>query len=367
VGKRPRVLLAQTTDWISISRIPAMLTRVGIDCDLVDGGGTAVSASCHIRNRTAIPGDAEGIAREVLRVGDAYDRVVMCNERLIHDVMSLGGEGANRILPGDRAGQRAMCNKTLFSPTARAGGLRVADYEITASAEQAEQAAARLGGRVVVKGRWGVGGDAVRIVDSPEAAAEAASATEAKLGMPVLVEAFVDGDLVMTPSLYHDGKLVAAMAARKLELMPNNGPSTVNEFFLMDDRLRTVCERMGEVFGLSGFASADIFLIDGGDPVVLEINPRPVPQLHLGASLGVDMAAAFADVLSGRWDGTPRLASRSRTVRLFPQGLIRSRRIHGVRKGNREWMKTPGVWADVPWEDFGLLGHHFREFAGGRG
>ena len=196
-------------------------------------------------------------------------------------------------------------------------------------------------------------------MDSPEAAEIAAS----ELRLPVLVEAFVEGELVNTPCLYEKGKLVAAMAARKLELVGENGPSSVNEFLVIDDRLRSFCERMGEVFGFSGFASADVFLVDGGDPVVLEINPRPVPQLHLGRSVGVDMGRAFADVLQKRWDGTPRLACRTRTVRLFPQSLIRTREIEGPGPGTRSWLKSPGALRDVPWDDFGLLAHHIRQFS----
>jgi len=109
----------------------------------------------------------------------------------------------------------------------------------------------------------------------------------------------------------------------------------------------------------------DTFIVDDGEPVLLEINPRPVPQLHLGASVGVDMGRAFADVLSGRWDGTPQVATRSRTVRLFPQNLVRQRALLGPREGTREWMRQSGAWADVPWDDFGLLRHHFREFVTG--
>ena len=102
---------------------------------------------------------------------------------------------------------------------------------------------------------------------------------------------------------------------------------------------------MGEVFGFTGYASADMFIVDDAEPVILEINPRPVPQLHLGASIGVDMGRAFADVLNKRWDGTPRLASKSRTVRLFPQSLILRRELEGRGPGTKSWLRTPGSLA----------------------
>jgi len=336
-----------------------MLAHEGIDCDLIDGGKTYAAASAHLTQRTAIRGGVDAIAHEVLRVAADYDRVIVCNERLIRALMRVGGDAAQAVLPGTADGQEALCTKTLFSPAARAGGLRVSDFEVAESPEEAAQAAARLGGHVAVKGRWGAAGMAVRIVDDEASVTLAAQ----ELGCPVLVEAFVPGELINTPCLYENGKLVAGMAARKLELAGENGPSTVNQFLVIDETLRAVMEKVGDVFGLSGFASADLFITpDGGEPVVLEVNPRPVPQLHIGTSLGVDMARALADVLAGRWDGVPRLATRSRTVRLFPQSLIRRRELSGALGGTLRWALTPGAWSDVPWDDAGLLRRHLREF-----
>lgn len=354
----PRVLIAQSDDWIGPARLPAMLSRAGVSCDLIDAGNTDASASSHLRGRTAIAGGIEAIAHEVLRVADNYDRVIVCQERLILEIMRVGGEDAIRVLPGSRQGLQDMCDKVRFSPAARAGGLRVADAEVADSAHEAEQAAIRLGGRVVVKGRWGAGGAVVRVAESPEAAGIAAE----QLGSPVLVETFIEGDLLIVSCLYEAGKLVAALTARKLDPMRPNGPSSVNEFLPVDERIRTACERLGEVFGVTGFASVDVFIVDDGDPVVIEINPRPGPQPHLGKSVGVDMARAYSDVLSGRWDGTPRLADRSRTVRLFPQSLVRYRELEGRGPGTRSWLASRGALSDLSWDDLGLLAHHVRRY-----
>ena len=352
----PQVLLAQPSNWISASRLPAMLAREGIDCDPIDRGKTYAAASSHVRTHTVIPKVGD-LAPEILRVADEYDRVVLCNERLIRAVMRVGGPDADRLLRGSQSGLASVCDKTLFPPAARAGGVRVADFEVVGSSEETARAAARLGGRVVVKGRWGAGGSSVRVVDSP---AEAALAAE-ELKFPALVEAFVAGELVNAPCLYENGKLVAALACRKLELVADNGPSSINGFIPIDDRLLAVCERLGEVFGLTGFASADVFLVDDGAPVVIELNPRPVAQHHVGRALGVDMARAFADVLADRWDGTPRLAHRTRTVPLFPQSLAKRHEMHGPVRGTMSWLTMRGSLADVPWDDLGLLKRHTRE------
>jgi hypothetical protein len=178
------------------------------------------------------------------------------------------------------------------------------------------------------------------------------------------VEQFVDGELINMPCLYDRGRLVAAIASRKVALEFPCGPSAINEFLVIDDRLRDLAERMGGAFGLHGFASADVFLArDEDDDVVLEINPRTVAQIHLGRLLGVDMAEAFADVLSGRWDGTPRLAAEARTVRLFPQDARRYQRRWGRVRGLLRWAAHADSWGDVPFGDLGLLGKELHLLA----
>ncbi|NTU71398.1 MAG: ATP-grasp domain-containing protein [Coriobacteriia bacterium] len=355
-----RVLVAQSVDWIGTARLLPMLAAAGVSCDLMDRGGSYASASWRARKRIAVDGAAEAIALEVLRVASDYKAVVLTDEVLIRNVIRLGGKEASRILGGPRANVRTLCNKTLFSPAARAAGLRVADFEVAESAAQAAQAAQRLGGRVVVKGRWGAGGRSVRMVDSSAAASIAAD----EVGCPVLVERFVDGELINMPCLYSRGKLVAAMAARKLELTGENGPSSINEFLPIDDRILRTAQAIGAAFSMNGFASADAFLVDDGDPVILEINPRPVPQLHIGTSVGVDMGRAYADVLAKRWDGTPRLADRGRVVRLFPQNLLHQQEALGRREGTRAWRASSGAFIDMPWNDPGLLLRDLRRMRG---
>jgi glutathione synthase/RimK-type ligase-like ATP-grasp enzyme len=358
----PRVLIASPVDWLSTSRLPAMFARAGIDCDLLDGGGTAAASSSRLHGKFVVAGGVGPVVREAVRIAERYDRVMLSTEETIRAALRLGG-GAGSVLRGSYDGLAAACDKTRFSLVAQAGGLRVSEFAVADSAEEATSAARRIGGRVVVKGKWGVGGSSVRVCDSPEQV----SSVVAELGTPVLVEAFVIGELLNMPCLYEDGMLVAAMASRKLELCAENGPSSVNEFVPVDDRLHEACAKVGEVFGFTGFTSADVILVDDGPPVFLEVNPRQVHQLHLGRSVGVDMARAFADVLAGRWDGVARLAGRNRTVRLFPQDLIRHREQQGAWAGTRAWLRSPGALDDVPWDDFGLLAHQIREYSSATG
>jgi hypothetical protein len=158
------------------------------------------------------------------------------------------------------------------------------------------------------------------------------------------------------PCLFEHGVLVAAMAAGKHRTIGAFGPSAVNIMLDVTPAMRVAAERAGAAFGLHGFVSFDFFEeSDGADPIVIELNLRPVPQLHLGSRVGADMALALRDVLSGRFDGTPRLGSAAGTVALFPQELRRLRLERGRGAGTMRWLTTPGALADVPWNDPSLV------------
>jgi biotin carboxylase len=250
-----------------------------------------------------------------------------------------------------------VLDKTRFPAAAAAAGIRVADSVAAYDADDVARAFTGLGGPVFLKGRHGLAGTVVRRADDAAAAVEAADA----LGYPVLVERATGGLSCLMPCLYERGKLVGAIAAARLRTVHAFGPSTANAMRAVDSRLIRTARAAGVAFGLHGFVSIDYFdLGDGSDPVVLEINPRPVPQLHLGRRVGVDMAAALADVMAGGFDGTARLGTAGRDVVLFPQELQRLRAEHGARQGTLRWLRSAGALADVPWNDLPLAWRHLR-------
>jgi biotin carboxylase len=295
--------------------------------------------------------DAETAAR-LLRVAGDYDRVVPCDEPLLSALLDAADPRALDFLTARPDALTDILDKTRFPAAASAAGLRVPARRVAADQTGLLAALDDLGLPAILKGPKGYGGDSVRKVSDPESAPAAADA----LGYPVLVEAFVEGALGLMPYLFERGVLVAAIAAEKRRTMKRFGPSSVNVLWEVDDDLRRVAETAGAAFGLHGFASIDLFRTPDGDgPVVIEINPRPVLQLHLGRRAGVDIARALADVLAGRFDGAPRLGTGTGAqVAMFPFELRRLRRRHGALGGTLRWLKSPGALGDVPWNDLPL-------------
>jgi glutathione synthase/RimK-type ligase-like ATP-grasp enzyme len=351
------VLIAASQNWTGAARLPSTLGPAGITVDLMDRGRVQAASSRWVATRTVVKGSMDRFVGRVLDAASGYDRVIPCDEPLIMALLASRDARAAGVLPGPPELLSGMLDKTRFPVLAAAAGIRVARSEVVANEAGLVGALARVGLPAVLKGREGFAGMAVRRVADPADARAAAS----ELGYPLLVEQLVVGESCLMPCLFERGTLVAAIGVTRSKMVREFGPSTVNDLRAVDGGMRRTAEAAGRGFALHGFASID-FLDpgDGSDPVVLEINPRPVPQLHLGARLGADMAMALREQLEGVGDGVPRLGRAGGRVTLFPQELHRLKREHGSLAGTLRWAVSRGALRDVPLNDLRLVRRHLR-------
>jgi len=348
-----RVLIAASQDWVGIARLPSLVARSGMESDLLGPPGTRAWASSRIRQRFAEPGGASAVAAKLLAMADGYDRVIAADEPLLTALAEIGDPAVERLLPAGRDALGAIVDKTRFPTACDAAGVPVPRWRVAAGADEVHAAASELGPRVAVKGRLGHGGAAVRLVDSAAAAVAAAD----ELGGPVLVQEFVDGRFCTVPCLFERGRLLAAFVAERLRTVGPLGPSAMNAVWSPSPRLLDALVAAGNAWGMHGFVSPDVMLRAGdGSPVVIEVNPRPVPQLHIGRAVGVDMEATLRAAVEGRAPERPLLPAREgATFVLFPQELQRLRLERGGRRGMLEWALRPRNWRDLPWDDSGLM------------
>jgi len=349
-----RVLIAASRDWAGTGRLPFVLAEAGVLVDVLDQGGTAAAASSWVSGSIAQVGGPKAIAERACELSEAYDRVIACDDPLIQSLLASEDPRARRVLVTPRQHLEELIDKTRFSAMAERAGIPVPEWHVADSLERVFSAAEDLGSNVVVKARRGYAGLNVRFARDPEAAVRAAK----RVGLPVLVERRIGGELGMMPVLYDRGRVVGAMAAHKALTISARGWSTVAELWTVDDVLRDIAHRAGAAFDIDGFVSFDLFREPDGSIHVLEINPRPVPALYLGERVGVDFGELYASVLSGQFDGVPRFARGSGRVPLFPQELQRLRRARGRWRGTAAWIRTPGALREVPWRDRGLVLHY---------
>lgn len=352
-----RVLIAASRSWLGVGRLPSTLGRAGATVSLLDPGGTPASASSWVAEHFAEPGGDLAIVRRLGELSDDYEQVIVADDPLIWALLQADDPAAVAALPARVEELRQLADKTLFPAAARAAGINVPASYVAHAPEQVAEIAEQLAGDVILKGRFGSGGSAVRHARSPKQAVAVAK----PLGLPVLVEAHVLGELTLMPCLFDEGRLVAAFAAHKARTLGRRGPSSLLEMRIVDAELVRAATAVGATFGLSGFASLDLIRDSEGRAHVLEVNARPVPALHVGRSLGVDMAEAFVRAVLGDSPRAPSFGMGSGTLPVFPLELQRLRRQHGRFSGTLRWAVQPGAFKDVPWDDAGLLRYYLSK------
>ena len=159
----------------------------------------------------------------------------------------------------------------------------------------------------------------------------------------VVAQEHVPGAAASVTFATRDGRLLDGFAYKTLRRHPEPfGPASVIEALDRPD-LMAMARRVVADLRYSGFGGIDVILPEGGgEPVFLELNPRPPQTTHLGPLFGVDLARALFVEVSGEPGSVPDApATRASTVALFPA----------------EWMRDPdspylhAAHHDVPWQE----------------
>lgn len=339
--------------------MPAMLRRAGLEVSLLHDGAAHAAASSHLTSVTAVDGGPAAVAAALAPVAGGYDRVVVLDEPLISALLDRGDEPWVRaLLPShDVESARALVDKTRFARMASEQGLPRPASAVVGCRDELLAAVGRIGFPLVVKGARGQAGSSVRGASDTEAALAAASDLG---GWPLLVERMVTGPVALVAGVFAEGRLAAGFVGEKLRTVGPFGPSAVIRVTGGPPEAVELARRAGEVFALEGFASLDMVLSPERGPVLIEINPRPVPMLGLARRAGADLGAAFARLVDGHVPEEPLLPTRSVTARQFPQELQRLRRESGRTLGTLRWALDPRDWRELPWGDPGLMRQYLR-------
>ncbi len=163
--------------------------------------------------------------------------------------------------------------------------------------------------------------------------------------LAITAQKFVAGGSERTSmAVCHNGRVLGSACLEVAKTWQERGPSSVLRS-LHDSAMETAIQRMATRLNLSGFCGLDFMVTPEGEPLLIEMNPRPTQTAHLALGPGRDLMAAFVRGLLHR-DVTDRPAITSGdTVALFPQELIRD--------SESEFIQT--AHHDVPWESPELM------------
>jgi glutathione synthase/RimK-type ligase-like ATP-grasp enzyme len=371
---RSILLVSTTTRWLGTARMPRVLARAGFEVVLLTPQGSLAAKSRYVSHIGLLATTATPMEwlLELIRMIDEHapEALVPCDEMAVRLLITIALEpppGFNRALTtrlvelveaslGDPRHYVASIDKTMLPAAAEAMGVRVPDYAIATSVDEAREQARALGYPVVVKRRFGFAGEGVAVVATDEGLAPAVAQLlrpdQLDLGEwrppELLVQAFIAGPYHSQALVAERGVALASFAwERHVATTAVKGQSTVLRFIRSPETLEfsaTLCRG----FGMSGFFNVQ-FVLDGhgGNAYLLEINRRLVTHMHLGERVGRDLASAFfaRNEHAERGEAAAEPDGAGGVIAVFP----------------REWLRDPesphlaDFPVDVPWDDPALL------------
>lgn len=163
--------------------------------------------------------------------------------------------------------------------------------------------------------------------------------------LSITAQRFVQGGAERTSmAVCHQGRVLASACLEVAKTWQQRGPSSVLRV-LRDERMETAIERIAARLNLSGFCGFDFMVTAEGDPLLIEMNPRPTQTAHLALGPGRDLLAAFMRGILGKDAADRPSITDGDTVALFPQELIRDVQSEFVHSAHH----------DVPWESPALM------------
>ncbi|HKD67728.1 MAG TPA: ATP-grasp domain-containing protein [Candidatus Binataceae bacterium] len=342
---RFKALLVGVIDAVGASRLPKLLHQAGCRVTLFAPRGLMVGRSRYVDEHAGTSHDAGGLALELrdwlARQTTPYDLTVVADEVMLHELTRWRAENwASRLLPVRDDDQRIdmILSKHKFMSAAAAAGLPVPREESFDNWQEALATANQIGFPVVIKKPVGFAGSGVRKAVDPEDLRLAYD----QLGGEghLMMEDFIPGPVGMTEALFDRGRLIAWASNYKIKTWPTPlSPSCVRQ--IIDHRdVCTIARGIGALTTISGFVGIDWIHEQEKDRLVLiELNPRPTPGLHLGPHAGVNFAQALRSILEGKpIEQRPDPSSRE-ILWMFPQALHRAIDDHdpgGILKALRD-------------------------------
>jgi predicted ATP-grasp superfamily ATP-dependent carboligase len=357
---KPGVLVAHSAYWLGIARLPVVLQEAGATVTVMCPQGSFLERTRFADRRIIVSGNLATFAdrlRAHLREND-YALVILADDDLIAELSKHADDPCvARVLPATSASAfEMMVSKICFLDICKAYGLPVSPSETVRTLEEAQAAAATFGYPVMLKLSTGSGGAGVKKIDGPlELERDFLTFSG---GEPLTIERFVTGPIAGAEVLYDRGVPLCWSAYYKEKRWPGEfGPSAVRRV-MTHPSVGHIARRIGEVTGLHGFAVL-CFIHDEqtGDLVLLETNFRPGTGMHFRGPIRRMFVGALHSMLFGApYEGRATPGAENRIIHMFPQDLQRTIAERDYR-GMFE-LATGSVFADLPYDDVGLLRAH---------
>jgi len=359
------VLVAVSSNWISIARLPRVLARAGLRVEVLCPADAALAHTQFVDARHALPPGGVAEHAEVLRrhlEHHRYDWVIAGDDPLVAHLCTLDDAGwlADWFpVAIDRESRDRIASKAAFVAAAPRFGVAVPRSFPCDVPEQVHAAIDRLDGGVIVKRARSHGGIGIQAFASTREAA-AGNFSFVSPAEPVVVQELVRGKVGNTLALFGRGQAMHWLSSVKARTWPGPYAPSCAKQVIDHPEIEPMLDAIGRMTGFHGFAAID-WIIDEhtGRLVALELNARPAPGIHLGEQLATDFAPAVRRFAAGSTERSQHAAPPNRVVSMFPEDLFRA-----VTEKDEaflvRWRSDHALRSDVPSDDPPLLAYYLQ-------
>jgi predicted ATP-grasp superfamily ATP-dependent carboligase len=360
----PEVLVVASDDWLSTGRLPGLLRRAGCHVTVLCPRRQMAVRTRHVDRWLATPRGPAAVVEELRHeLGRrAYRWVVAADGPTLMALAARRSEDWVQAdwFPVDPRGRyvELLFSKRALAQLAPGLGLAVPRSILCPTPDAAIAAAGVLGFPFFLKEDCNSAGRGLRYVGD----ADALAATVGGAWPPSVAQEVIPGHDVPAEALFDRGRLVCWVSSYRERAWPEPyGPSAARRYVSVP-AVRAALEAIGRATGLHGFLSLD-FRLDArtGAVLLLELDGRPTPTLHLGARVGADFALAIRRMLAGEQPAEPlhQRADRDPVVYMFPQDPVRSL-ARGTPALLLPWLFDLRRWRDIPLTDGPLMDAYLR-------
>lgn len=353
------IMVSANTQRASTARMPYALREAGFNVWVVCPKNSILCKSDYIAGgRTYTHGASVGLLRKALGevvVEASADAILPCDE-LAYNVLHLFKEEDDNeecrsfrdLLTGwvgDYSSVLRLRSKTVEFLQGK--GIRTPKQVIFREDCDIISDLSQLGNPIVINSDHTCAGSGVAVVHTIEDAKRKANRIEKnpffllRDGMTVAQE-FIAGSSASVSFSAQNGQTLEAFCYLIHHRYPEPyGPSSVVEIINRNDLL-DITSKVVEHVAYTGFGGIDFILPeDGGEPVLLEVNPRLTQTTHLGGLFGADICRAMSSYLSGSSYQRAVDVKSTKKIALFPTEWMRDKSSPYLSSG----------YHDVPWSD----------------
>ncbi len=350
--KRNSVLIATSLDAPGLARLPEMFAKGAVEVTVATGDGFAISSSRFVSHRIRTGRSPEevrqGLEDHLGLLPTRYDRVVIADEPLIRTFLDRPAAPALAVLApmlADSARLARTMSKISFTIDAGHIGIPVPAFKVLAGLDDLNESCWPTR-PFVAKGEESMSGSGVRVIHT------AADLQQAKMSLgagPILVQEFVPGRVGATSALFSKGKPLCWCSFYLRDNWPNALAAASTLEFCWRPQAEIMLNQLGSLTGFDGLCGVD-WVIDPktNNMLVLEMNMRPTPGLHLAHRVGVSFSSALSSWVRGEDRTQKPVEKPSQSCRMFPQHLFRA-------IDHRDPLGFLLTFQSAPWQDPALL------------